>query len=382
MNPIRNQVAGVVSSAKIVVMALLVALLVTACATAPAPKAGPVFFPPPPSEPRVQFLKSVNSSRDVEPDKSGFTLLVTGTSEKDLIKPIIRPYGVKYIRGKLYICDTQSPPSVIIVDFKNKTFNYLKGNTNLGRLKKPINLAVDKDGGLFVADSLRQEILRYDAAGNYIGSIGKENLTKPVDVAVDDTSIFVLDIKGNDIKVFDRKTGQFEKSIQKNTDGTPFLSLPTNLTVDSKGLIHVTNVGAGNVVTLDKDGHLINTFGKLGDAFGEFTRPKGIAVDDKNRTWVVDGGFQNVQLFNENNRLLMFFGDPPLPAGALNLPAGITVTNEDLDYFQQFAAPDFVLEQVVFVTNQMGNDKISVYGFGHRKGAAETSPEAAGRKAD
>ena len=65
-----------------------------------------------------------------------------------------------------------------------------------------------------------------------------------------------------------------------------------------------------------------------------------------------------------------------LAAGALNLPAGIALTTEDLDYFQTLADPDFILEQVIFVTNQMGDAKVSIYGLGHKKGAAPTSTAA------
>ena len=35
--------------------------------------------------------------------------------------------------------------------------------------------------------------------------------------------------------------------------------------------------------------------------------------------------------------------------------------------FQKYAAPDFVLEELVIITNQLGVKKISVYGLGHRK---------------
>ena len=148
--------------------------------------------------------------------------------------------------------------------------------------------------------------------------------------------------------------------------------MPTNFALDRNGIIYVTNVGSGSVIKLDVDGHFLGSFGKLGDAFGEFTRPKGIAVDAQNRMFIVDGGNQNVQMFSENQRLIMFFGTPPLKNGALNLPTGIAVTTDHLDYFQKLAEPGFVVEQVIFVANQMGNAKISIYGLGHKEGAEPT----------
>ena len=65
----------------------------------------------------------------------------------------------------------------------------------------------------------------------------------------------------------------------------------------------------------------------------------------------------------------MFFGDPGITDGSMNLPAGVTTTRENLDYFQQLAAPGFILEDIVIVTNQYGDSKVSIYGLGEMKGA-------------
>jgi sugar lactone lactonase YvrE len=349
------------------------AFLMAGCAGPQVAKKGPVFFPGPPNEPKVQFLKSISGSADVEDQRSKLQLLVSGATEKDTNRPIVRPYGVRYVKGKLYVSDTQGPSTVDIMDLRNKTFNYLKENPGRGQLKKPINLEVDVDGSIYVADTLKKEVMIYDPTGTFTGSIGREQNMKPVDVALDKDFIYALDLNDSDIKIYDRKTLQYVRSIGKTEDKSQGLALPTNLTIDDKGLIYVTNITDATVKIYDKDGHFINKIGQLGDALGEFTRPKGIAVDPQHRIWVVDGAFQNVQVFNENRRMLMFFGDPPLVAGALNLPAGIALTTEDLDYFQTLADPDFILEQVIFVTNQMGDAKVSIYGLGHKKGAAPTS---------
>jgi acetoacetate decarboxylase len=52
----------------------------------------------------------------------------------------------------------------------------------------------------------------------------------------------------------------------------------------------------------------------------------------------------------------------------MNLPADIAVTSENLEFYQKLAAPDFILEQVIFVTNQYGDDKVAIYGLGKMKG--------------
>jgi DNA-binding beta-propeller fold protein YncE len=349
---------------------LCCASLLAGCASAPATAVKePVFFPPPPNAPRVQFLKAIAGSKDVVDATDSFSLFLRGQTKEDIEKFIIKPYGITYAKGKLYVCDAQGL-KVAIIDLINKKFDFLKGTVGLGRLKKPINVAVDDDGSLFVVDTMRKEILSYDAAGNFIQAYGKGIVNKPVDVALDSEGLYILDLGDGDIKVLDRKSGGLIRKFGNTAvpEGeAPVFAMPTNMAFDSKGFIYATNISLANVVKLDKDGHLLFRFGKLGDAFGEFTRPKGIAVDETGRIFVVDGGAQNVQIFNETGRLLMFFGDPPLPEGALNLPVSVAVTRENLDYFQKLAAPDFVLEEVIFVANQQGPNKVAVYGLGRKQ---------------
>ena len=347
-------------------------LLLGGCA-AQVVKKEPLFFPAPPNEPRIQFLTSISTSQDVEDPKSSLLSFLGGDSGSNQARSIIRPYGVHYANGKLYVCDTQGTTTIAIIDFKKKSFEYLKENTGPGKLKKPVNFAVDKDGSLYVADTIKKSVLIYNPSGTYVGSIGGSQLDiKPVDVALDDEFIYVLDLKDSDIKLFDRKSREFVRSIGGHEDSTQeALALPTNFTIDDKGILYVTNLGDFTVKLYDRDGHFISKFGKLGDSFGEFARPKGVAVDKEGRIWVVDGAFQNVQVFDANHHLLVFFGDPPRPYGALNLPAGITVTSDGLDYFKKFAEPDFILEEVVFVANQMGDSMISVYGLGHKVAGAK-----------
>lgn len=357
------------NSSKIV--PLVMAFALSACATTEV-KTGPVFFPSPPNPPRIQYLTGISDSTDVEGKKSGFSLVVTGRDNADDKRFIYKPYGITVHKGKIYVCDI-AVGNVVIIDLATRKFEYLKGNFNVGKLKKPANSALDKDGNLYVVDTLRREVVVYNAGGDYLRAFGKEEDMKPSDVAVDGENVYVLDIqKGrNQINVFDRNSGRFKGSIGKMTPEQEGLAVPTNFTLDSKGFLYVTNAGTGKVMKLDKDGHLLFSFGELGDIVGKFSRPKGIAVDDAGRIYVVDGGAQNVQIFNETGRILAFFGDPGLLKGSLNLPVSVAVTRDNLEYFQKLAAPGFILEAAILITNQYGSEKVSVYGLGRMQGSKE-----------
>src|ERR1035437_458959 len=133
--------------------AVLCVSLLAGCAAPPVVKET-VFFPPPPNAPKVQFLKSISGSKDVVEQENSFSLLVKGQQEE--VKQINKPYGIAYVKGKLYVCDVIGL-RVAIIDLVHKKFDYLKGaSVGFGKLKKPINLAVDSAGNVFVVDTARK----------------------------------------------------------------------------------------------------------------------------------------------------------------------------------------------------------------------------------
>ena len=94
--------------------------------------------------------------------------------------------------------------------------------------------------------------------------------------------------------------------------------------------------------------------------------PKGVAVDRDGRIFVVDAANQNIQIFDKEGHLLMWFGEPDASDAPLDLPAKVIIDYEHVSLFQKFAAPNFRLEYLVIVTNQYGERKVSVYGFGQK----------------
>lgn len=344
---------------------IMLTMSATGCATKIAKSNGPVFFPPSPDLPRIQYLTAINGSDGLVEKKSSTLLWLIGKEEAEKSTSIYKPYGVTINKGKIYVCDLGG--RIIVIEPDKKSFTYLD-NKNLKGMKKPINAVFDADDNMYIADIERKMVLAYDARGNLLHEIGRDLKLKPGDVAVDKEYVYILDIGSNDIKLFDRKTGVLSRSIGKSAEKMD-LAMPTSMTFDSHGAIYITNITSANVVKLDKDGHFLSSFGKLGDSFGDFARPKGIAVGPEGHIYVVDNGMQLVNIFNEKGQLLIPFGAPGLTTGSLNLPVGIAVTREMIPYFKQFADPSFEIETLVFVTNQFGNAKVSVYGVGLKKGA-------------
>ncbi|HEY6871696.1 MAG TPA: hypothetical protein VI298_03095 [Geobacteraceae bacterium] len=367
---------------------LAMVAFVTICAlggcAAPQVKIAPVFFPPPPENPHVQYLTGISDSTDVGENKKqgGFSLLVTG-SQADVIRKLGKSYGIYARNGKIYVAESTGGAVVVIDPVKGTLDSITGAGDPRGTLKSPVNVTVDTEGYLYVADPARKDIVVFDPAGKFARSFGSDlgNYAKIVDVAISpEGDLYALDMGTGVVRVLDRMTGQEKRTVGKFDALEKSLRLPDGIAVDSAGFIYVTNIGNSKLMKYDRDGNFLTAFGGMGDHAGNMVRPKGVAVDDAGRIFEVDAGLGLVQIFNEQGRLLMYFGQSGLPQGSLNMPAGISVTKDNLDLYQKFAAPGFKLEEVIFVINQYGQEyhipRVSIYGLGHMEGKEEPAADS------
>ena len=330
---------------------------------APQPQK-PIFFPPAPDEPRLQFLTSFSSSDDLEQTSSAFRKFIVGVESHS--RPIVKPYGVAVYNNKIYVCDTVHN-AIDILDLENRKFEYFRPKEE-SQLLDPINLAFDENGNMYVADSRRGQVVIMDKDGAYLGAIGKKSELKPTDVLIKNEFVYVCDLKSQTVKIFGLKDRQFISSIPAEgaTEDAKLFS-PTNIAMDEEGNLYVSDTGAFRVQKYNSKGEFIMSIGSHGDALGQFARPKGIAVDKEGRVYVVDAAFENVQIFDKDGKLLLFFAEPGGSSVSLVLPAGITIDYSLNDYFSPLIDPGFKVEYLVFVTSQYGDRKVSVFGFGHKK---------------
>jgi len=345
-----------------------VILMAGGCATQTrTPKAVYEFYPSPPDEPHLQFLTAFNSEKQLgsNPERS-FMSYITGQQPRE--KSISKPYGVVARGHKFYICDTDYG-AVLEADLKSKRMFVFMAQGQ-GVLKTPLNMTIDTDGNFYVADSGRDQVVVYDKDENYVAAIGKLGEMKPRDVAVTKDRIYVADIQNHNVHVYDRATRANLFVIPHGSDSTNAnkrLYSPTNLAVDSKGHLYVADTGAFTVQVYDADGNYVRSVGGMGDSLGQFARVKGIAIDRQDRLYAVDAMSQVVQVFNDKGQLLTWFGEPGVAGRVQNLPAKVMVDYDDVGYFKDYISPDFKVEYLVVVINQLGSHMVSIYGFGHPK---------------
>jgi len=334
------------------------------------PVSEPVFFPPLPEVPRLQFLVSFSGPEDFGASPtSSFERFVLG--EPELASRLAAPYGMALFEGKLYVCDVANR-TVAVFDLRNRTFGYL---TKDRRLTKPVNIFVDDRGWKYVTDPAAGRVFVFDRDDTMVTILGKNLKISPVDIVVRGKLCYVTDDTSNQVVVLDKATGQQIKRIglrrhragplKPEAELPPGqLSLISDLALDQQGNVYVTDKAAARITQFDPSGIFTRTIGRPGDNIDELVRPKGIAVDRENRIWVVDAATEVAKIYDERGQLLLFFGLPGNEPGMMNLPATIIVDYDNVALFQKYAVKGASIEFVVLVSNQYGPNKISVYGFG------------------
>lgn len=345
-----------------VVQVLLVLLVVCGCAGVSATKQEPVFYPAPPNTPRLQFLTAISTESDLSGKKAGFDEFITGGRETD--RTMGRPYAVHAGNGMLYLTDRVSN-DILQVDLQKNTIRPLRAGGR-GALQVPSGIWVAEDGSIFVADQKRAQVVVFDPARRFQIALGDAAvLERPVDVAVHGNRVYVCDLMKHQVVVFDRMNGNQLQVIGKPGLKEGEFNRPTHLTVDRQGNLYVNDAFNYRVQKFSPEGTFMQRVGTPGNALGSLARPKGVAVDHDGNLYVVDAAFENVQIFNQQGKLLLFFGGGTgdLP-GSMYLPSGIAVDYQNVRYLQKYADPRFKLKYLVYVTNLLGSNKLSVYGFG------------------
>ena len=206
----------------------------------------------------------------IESDPSGATLFVdgeeagvtpldlklkAGTHKLKLVKELVgqAEKEIEFKSGKRY--DIRVSLSGYKYEFVAKWGKFGHGN---GEFYGPVDVAVDKNGFVYVVDSGNYRIQKFTSDGKFVtqwGSLGDGN-------------------------------GQFRA--------------PAGIAVDKNGYVYVTDTENNCVQKFTSDGVFVKKWGRKGSGKGEFNGPQGIDVDEDGFVYVAD---------NENNRIQKFTSD-------------------------------------------------------------------------
>jgi DNA-binding beta-propeller fold protein YncE len=340
--------------------AAVLLLAITGCAGKSDKTAKVLFYPPPPDIARFQFLTGFSTESECF-GESGFRRFVVGRSRTE--KYVGKPYGIVSRSNEVAFCDTGFS-GVGILNLTKERMDLLIP-TRADRMQAPINAAWDAQGNLYVTDTERDQVLIFDPDQLPQVPMGRKDEMKPCGLAIKGNTLYLTDLKNNQVRLYNLPDRKLIGTIPRADDaGAGKLFRPVNVAVGEDGKVYVSDPGSFCIQVYDAEGRHLRKLGEQGVGPGKFARPRSLALDRENRLYVVDAATQRVQLFDSEGRLLIYLGDPSyMGPGSTHLPAGVAVDYENVAYWQQYAAPGKQLEYVVYLTNQYGDPRISVYGF-------------------
>ena len=194
---------------------------------------------------------------------------------------------------------------VLVFDKNHK----LQGGFGDDVMKDPNGLAIDAENRfIYVADTELDQVLVYDADTykllRRIGTTGKKHtltdpgdFSKPTNVAVDkDGTLYVSDTWNDRVEEFDAD-GVFIRAFGKNGDGPGEFARPKGIAIDCDGHVWVADAMLNRVQVFTPEGHLLLAMGSFGIYPGQFQALTGLTIDKQNRVFTSEQLLARTQMF-------------------------------------------------------------------------------------
>ena len=303
---------------------MLAIAVLSGCATK-APER--FFWPPPPNEPRFEWLSLIYSESDLPKSRVG--TIVDRATQAGIRYAFQRPIDVASDgHGLIYVSDNTAR-KVHVLDMNKGSIEPLGVE---GAIREPLGLAVDAERRVYVIDAARNVVLVYSAEQKPLFSFGgNEHFEKPAFVAVSDTAdrVYVTDVKGGKVVVFG-KSGDYLFSFGEPGSDDGQLFSPQGIAINQEGKVFVVDMFNFRIQVFDPDGSFLSKFGEQGIHPSQFELPKDIAIDSDGHIHVTDARKSAVLSFQEDGRFLMATGmGRSAHAMAFTMPSGICIDKND-----------------------------------------------------
>lgn len=309
-----------------------------------------LFIPPPPEEPRFEFIKHFQTKSDFSESSFAKALnQAAGGGLEDAEFAIPGAMALSADGTKLYVADAKLP-NVKVLDFKAKTSNLLLKD----HLSEAANgVAVADDGTVFFSTGNRkveygaimvvppgydkpQKVIAEERLGRPTYLAANSRLQRLYSVDAKNHRVTILDFAGNILSTF------------RMRDPATELHGPQQICIGPDDKLYVAETYGARVAVFNADGSFVAGFGRRGTAPGDFESLRGIALDSEGRIYVSDVRRGNISIFDRNFQFLLEMGmgtQTRHPLGFM-LPSAIVIDPRDRIYI-----------------SDAGNSRIAIYQF-------------------
>jgi sugar lactone lactonase YvrE len=285
-------------------------------------------WPSKPDAARIQWVKSIAAYQDAGITKGFWKKVlefVAGADENN----IVRPYGILFDRNERLLVADPGAGVVHCMDMKEGLYTII-GREADSKLRTPIGIAEDEQEHLYITDSAAGMVYIYDFAGRSLKPFLQRPLHRPTGITYNRVNklLYIVETTAHQVVAVDTAGVERLRFGSTGEDAAGF-NHPTDISVDSKGQVYVTDPLNYRIKVFTPEGKLLSQFGAPGDGLGYLNKPKGVAVDSQGHIYVCDALMDSVQIFDREGHLLLSFGSNGIGPGEFWMPAGIFIDRND-----------------------------------------------------
>lgn len=199
-----------------------------------------------------------------------------------------------------------------------------------GQFHYVARMALNKEGNLFITDSMNSRVQVFDNKGQFIRKWGEKGngggrpgqFKMPNGIAANSQGNIIVTDEGG-IHVFTPE-GEF---LRKYPLTGKRYSYPNGIAVDSHDNIFVA-YNYDNVQIVTHEGIFLHNVGQSGHDDGHFHNPMGVAVDSQDKLYVTDFFQHRLQVFSSEGQFLWKWGEEGHGKGQLKFPADVAVDHQ------------------------------------------------------
>ena len=151
-----------------------------------------------------------------------------------------------------------------------------KGSNN-GQFSFPRQLTTDLIGRVFIADRGNNRICIHDPDLNHLRNITLPSMSRPYDVKVSRSRLYVLCPRNNPCMLVITLDGDKLHSLITCGEGMDVLD-PNFFCLDPLNNFVLSDDGSDSIRVFSPEGNLLHTIGREGDQPGMFYQPRGVAI--------------------------------------------------------------------------------------------------------
>ena len=218
--------------------------------------------------------------------------------------PMVMPVGVAVdSEDRLFVSDATlhsvicfNPSGATIAQFGTAVLGR-PGGIAIDRQRNRLYVADAKESRIAVFDTVSFKFVAYFGGPGKLGQRDKGTFLSPTNVAVDrQGNIYVADTGNYRVQVWD-PAGKFVRAFGTQGDGPGEFIRPKGIGVDSAGHVYVADAEFNNFQILTPEGQPLLAVGKLGDEPGQFALVAGLYIDSEDQIYTTEMFRGRVQVF-------------------------------------------------------------------------------------